>query len=74
MWYGPNILVEREDAESFVVGTDVTFINWGNVTITNINLDGSKKVLVVIHYALSDHRSDKSKSGRLVNTEIYDAC
>lgn len=37
MWYGPRVLVEREDAEAFVVGADVTFINWGNIRILKIN-------------------------------------
>nr|CAB3243111.1 bifunctional glutamate/proline--tRNA ligase [Phallusia mammillata] len=44
VWYGPNVLIEREDAESFVVGTDVTFINWGNLNITAVNKDETGKV------------------------------
>jgi len=36
--------VEREDAESFVVGTDVTFINWGNLTITTVHKSEDGKV------------------------------
>lgn len=37
MWYGPRVLVERADADAFVEGTDVTFINWGNIRIVKIN-------------------------------------
>nr|XP_002126649.2 LOW QUALITY PROTEIN: bifunctional glutamate/proline--tRNA ligase [Ciona intestinalis] len=44
VWYGPRVLIEREDAESFVVGNDVTFINWGNLTITNILKDENGKI------------------------------
>lgn len=44
VWYGPHVLIEREDAETFVVGTDVTFINWGNLHITGINKDEAGKV------------------------------
>ena len=38
------MLIEREDAESFAVGTDVTFVNWGNLTITDIEKDTEGKV------------------------------
>ena len=44
VWYGPHVLIEREDAESFVVGTDVTFINWGNLTITDVGKNDQGKV------------------------------
>uniref|UniRef100_H2Z6K1 Uncharacterized protein n=1 Tax=Ciona savignyi TaxID=51511 RepID=H2Z6K1_CIOSA len=49
VWYGPRVLIEREDAESFVVGTDVTFINWGNLTITKVSKDESGKVNWSLH-------------------------
>jgi len=44
VWYSSHVLVEREDAESFVVGTDVTFINWGNLTITTVHKSEDGKV------------------------------
>uniref|UniRef100_A0A671YNL9 Bifunctional glutamate/proline--tRNA ligase n=1 Tax=Sparus aurata TaxID=8175 RepID=A0A671YNL9_SPAAU len=37
VWYGPRVLVEGADAETFSEGEMVTFINWGNLTITKIN-------------------------------------
>lgn len=37
VWYGPRILVEGADAETFSEGEMVTFINWGNLIITKIN-------------------------------------
>ena len=36
VYYGKKILVEQEDAELFKVGENVTFINWGNLTIKNV--------------------------------------
>lgn len=37
VWYGPRVLVEGADAETFAEGEIVTFINWGNLIITKIN-------------------------------------
>jgi len=45
VWYGPRVLVEGADAETFKEGEMVTFINWGNLVITKINKDPSGKVL-----------------------------
>lgn len=44
VWYGPRVLVEGADAETFSEGELVTFINWGNLIISKIN----KCVTVVI--------------------------
>lgn len=44
VWYGPRVLVEGADAETFSEGEVVTFINWGNLIITKIN----KCVLIII--------------------------
>ncbi|XP_076817359.1 bifunctional glutamate/proline--tRNA ligase-like [Clavelina lepadiformis] len=59
VWYGPNVLVEREDVESFVVGTDVTFINWGNLTITKIEKDENGKITAVEAKLNLDNRDYK---------------
>uniref|UniRef100_A0AAX7UYD9 WHEP-TRS domain-containing protein n=1 Tax=Astatotilapia calliptera TaxID=8154 RepID=A0AAX7UYD9_ASTCA len=37
VWYGPRVLIEGADAETFTEGETVTFINWGNLIITKIN-------------------------------------
>uniref|UniRef100_A0A673WHL1 Bifunctional glutamate/proline--tRNA ligase n=1 Tax=Salmo trutta TaxID=8032 RepID=A0A673WHL1_SALTR len=37
VWYGPRVLVEGADAETFTKGEMVTFINWGNIIITQIH-------------------------------------
>uniref|UniRef100_A0A4W5L820 Glutamyl-prolyl-tRNA synthetase 1 n=1 Tax=Hucho hucho TaxID=62062 RepID=A0A4W5L820_9TELE len=44
VWYGPRVLVEGADAETFTKGEIVTFINWGNIIITEIHKDASGKV------------------------------
>ncbi|XP_071403653.1 bifunctional glutamate/proline--tRNA ligase [Centroberyx affinis] len=45
VWYGPRVLVEGADAETFSEGEMVTFINWGNLIITKINKGTDGKVL-----------------------------
>ncbi|XP_062275779.1 bifunctional glutamate/proline--tRNA ligase [Scomber scombrus] len=45
VWYGPRVLVEGADAETFSEGEMVTFINWGNLIITKINKGANGKVL-----------------------------
>ncbi|XP_016119304.1 bifunctional glutamate/proline--tRNA ligase-like, partial [Sinocyclocheilus grahami] len=37
VWYGPKVLIEGADAETFTEGETVTFINWGNIIITKIH-------------------------------------
>ncbi|XP_078132185.1 bifunctional glutamate/proline--tRNA ligase isoform X2 [Sander vitreus] len=44
VWYGPRVLVEGADAETFSEGEMVTFINWGNLIITKINKGADAKV------------------------------
>ncbi|XP_023648738.1 bifunctional glutamate/proline--tRNA ligase [Paramormyrops kingsleyae] len=44
VWYGPRVLVEGADAETFSEGETVTFINWGNLVITKIHRDASGAV------------------------------
>ncbi|XP_056268340.1 bifunctional glutamate/proline--tRNA ligase isoform X2 [Pseudoliparis swirei] len=45
VWYGPRVLVEGADAETFAEGEIVTFINWGNLIITKINKGPDSKVV-----------------------------
>uniref|UniRef100_A0A3Q2NNV5 Bifunctional glutamate/proline--tRNA ligase n=1 Tax=Fundulus heteroclitus TaxID=8078 RepID=A0A3Q2NNV5_FUNHE len=45
VWYGPRVLVEGADAETFTEGEMVTFINWGNLVITKINKGPDGKVV-----------------------------
>uniref|UniRef100_A0A668AN30 Bifunctional glutamate/proline--tRNA ligase n=1 Tax=Myripristis murdjan TaxID=586833 RepID=A0A668AN30_9TELE len=45
VWYGPRVLVEGADAETFSEGEVVTFINWGNLIITKINKGANGKIL-----------------------------
>ena len=36
VWYGPSVYIDRADAETFKEGENVTFINWGNLTVKKI--------------------------------------
>ncbi|XP_069055266.1 bifunctional glutamate/proline--tRNA ligase isoform X2 [Lepisosteus oculatus] len=45
VWYGPKVLVEGADAETFSEGETVTFINWGNIVITKIHRDDGGRVV-----------------------------
>ncbi|MGH0142271.1 UNVERIFIED_CONTAM: hypothetical protein FKN15_075915 [Acipenser sinensis] len=45
VWYGPRVLVEGGDAETFKEGETVTFINWGNIDITKIHRDASGRIV-----------------------------
>ncbi|XP_033861011.3 bifunctional glutamate/proline--tRNA ligase-like isoform X1 [Acipenser ruthenus] len=45
VWYGPRVLVEGGDAETFKEGETVTFINWGNIVITKIHRDASGHIV-----------------------------
>uniref|UniRef100_A0A3Q1HWK1 Bifunctional glutamate/proline--tRNA ligase n=1 Tax=Anabas testudineus TaxID=64144 RepID=A0A3Q1HWK1_ANATE len=45
VWYGPRVLIEGADAETFSEGEVVTFINWGNLIITKINKGADGKVV-----------------------------
>jgi len=36
VWYGSKVWIEKDDADHFSVGENVTFINWGNLVIKSI--------------------------------------
>jgi bifunctional glutamyl/prolyl-tRNA synthetase len=38
VWYSPYIVMEPEDAKLLQVGTNATFINWGNLKVEEVNL------------------------------------
>merc|ERR1739838_1001472 len=42
IFYSNKIWVETADAETFVEGENVTFINWGNLAITKVNKNNGK--------------------------------
>lgn len=37
VWYSPRVFIEGADAETLSEGEMVTFINWGNISITKIH-------------------------------------
>lgn len=54
VWYGPRVLVEGADAETFSEGEMVTFINWGNLIITKINKYVGN-IAHIIHIVVGNH-------------------
>uniref|UniRef100_A0A8C3WP12 Bifunctional glutamate/proline--tRNA ligase n=1 Tax=Catagonus wagneri TaxID=51154 RepID=A0A8C3WP12_9CETA len=45
VWYSPRVLIEGADAETLSEGETVTFINWGNISITEIRKNADGKIL-----------------------------
>ena len=46
IFYSKKVFVESADAETFAANDNVTFINWGNLSITKINKKNGKVVSV----------------------------
>ena len=44
VWRGSTVLVDGADAETMKEGENVTFINWGNITIKKVNKGNDGKV------------------------------
>ncbi|KAM3625961.1 uncharacterized protein V6R79_020421 [Siganus canaliculatus] len=64
VWYGPRVLVEGADAETFSEGETVTFINWGNLIITKINKGAGGKV-VSLEARLNLENKDYKKTTKI---------
>ncbi|KAM9564591.1 bifunctional glutamate/proline--tRNA ligase isoform 2-T2 [Guaruba guarouba] len=47
VWYGSRVLIEGADAETLTEGEVVTFINWGNITITKLNRNSNGKIVSI---------------------------
>ncbi|KAA0711364.1 Bifunctional glutamate/proline--tRNA ligase [Triplophysa tibetana] len=64
VWYGPKVLIEGADAETFTEGEMVTFINWGNLIITKINRDSSG-VITSLDACLNLENTDFKKTTKI---------
>ncbi|GAB1609594.1 bifunctional glutamate/proline--tRNA ligase-like [Argonauta hians] len=64
VWYGPNIIIEKEDAESLKEGEITTFINWGNLKIESIKRNNSGAVSNIIA-SLNLENTDYKKTQKL---------
>lgn len=64
VWYGPRVLIEGSDAETFSEGEVVTFINWGNLIITKINKGADSKV-VSMEARLNLDNKDYKKTAKI---------
>jgi len=50
VWYGSRVLIEKDDADHFTVGENVTFINWGNLIIKSIDKFVTAHFFAVLAY------------------------
>nr|XP_006115631.1 bifunctional glutamate/proline--tRNA ligase isoform X2 [Pelodiscus sinensis] len=64
VWYSSKVLIEGADADTFTEGEMVTFINWGNVIITKIHRNSSKKI-VSIDAKLNMENKDYKKTTKI---------
>lgn len=62
--YADTIFVEQEDAASFAVDEEVTFMDWGNAFVRKINRDGASSPITTIELELNltgDFKKTKKK-------------
>uniref|UniRef100_H0V178 Glutamyl-prolyl-tRNA synthetase 1 n=1 Tax=Cavia porcellus TaxID=10141 RepID=H0V178_CAVPO len=45
VWYSSRVLIEGADAQTLAEGETVTFINWGNISITSIHKNADGKIV-----------------------------
>ncbi|XP_005151940.2 bifunctional glutamate/proline--tRNA ligase isoform X2 [Melopsittacus undulatus] len=64
VWYGSRVLIEGADAETLTEGEVVTFINWGNITITKLNRNSNGKI-VSINAKLNLENKDFKKTTKI---------
>ena len=57
VWYSSRVWIEKDDADHFTVGENVTFINWGNLVIKSIDKFVLAFVYVFLHIVLSKANS-----------------
>ncbi|CAI9729936.1 glutamate proline--tRNA ligase-like [Octopus vulgaris] len=62
--YGPNIIIEKEDAESLKEGEIATFINWGNLKIESIKKNAAGAVSNIVA-SLDLENTDYKKTQKL---------
>ncbi|KAK6523808.1 hypothetical protein TWF281_001776 [Arthrobotrys megalospora] len=77
--YGPKILIDQVDAQSFKQGEEVTLMDWGNAFIETIEKDGDKvtKLTIKLHLAGDFKKTEKkitwlATSQDLVDIELVD--
>ncbi|KAM7173131.1 bifunctional glutamate/proline--tRNA ligase isoform 1-T1 [Macrochelys suwanniensis] len=64
MWYSSKVLIDGADAETLTEGETVTFINWGNIIITKIHRNSSRKI-VSIDAKLNMENKDYKKTTKI---------
>nr|XP_004670165.2 bifunctional glutamate/proline--tRNA ligase isoform X2 [Jaculus jaculus] len=71
VWYGSKVFIEGADAETFSEGEVVTFINWGNITITKIHRNADGKI-VSLDAKLNLENKDYKKTTKI--TWLAETC
>ncbi|XP_030413343.1 bifunctional glutamate/proline--tRNA ligase isoform X3 [Gopherus evgoodei] len=64
VWYSSQVLIDGADAETLTEGETVTFINWGNIIITKIHRNSSRKI-VSIDAKLNMENKDYKKTTKI---------
>uniref|UniRef100_A0A452IAN6 Uncharacterized protein n=1 Tax=Gopherus agassizii TaxID=38772 RepID=A0A452IAN6_9SAUR len=64
VWYSSQVLIDGADAETLTEGETVTFINWGNIIITEIHRNSSRKI-VSIDAKLNMENKDYKKTTKI---------
>ncbi|KAM9156422.1 bifunctional glutamate/proline--tRNA ligase [Pangshura tecta] len=64
VWYSSKVLIDGADAETLTEGEIVTFINWGNIIITKIHRNSSRKI-VSIDAKLNMENKDYKKTTKI---------
>ncbi|XP_039385569.1 bifunctional glutamate/proline--tRNA ligase isoform X2 [Mauremys reevesii] len=64
VWYTSKVLIDGADAETLTEGETVTFINWGNIIITKIHRNSSRKI-VSIDAKLNMENKDYKKTTKI---------
>nr|XP_048699173.1 bifunctional glutamate/proline--tRNA ligase isoform X5 [Caretta caretta] len=64
VWYSSKVLIDGADAETLTEGETVTFINWGNIIITKIHRNSSRKI-VSIDAKLNMENKDYKKTTKI---------
>jgi bifunctional glutamyl/prolyl-tRNA synthetase len=60
LWYSPNVLLEQDDAQLIKPGDTVTFINWGNLKI--VDLQKENDIVTTIKAKLDLDNKDYKKT------------
>ncbi|EPS37756.1 hypothetical protein H072_8557 [Dactylellina haptotyla CBS 200.50] len=72
--YGPKILIDQVDCQSFKEGEEVTLMDWGNAIVDTIVRDGDKvtKLTMKLHLAGDFKKTEKKITWLATNQDVVD--